>query len=188
MTSKRAISTLSQLRLASIQCTRITTIAPRPRHQPQPLRSTPHQFTPLRSFSRTAARKSDSSEPKKYDYTSILSLTQNPPPNTLLIDVREPAELSPPSDPSSGGTIPTALNIPLTSAPDAYFLSAEEFEERFGFEKPGLGTEMVFFCKAGVRSRAAAQLAKRAGYEKVGEYGGSWMDWVEKGGVRERVK
>lgn len=43
-------------------------------------------------------------------------------------------------------------------------LSAEDFEDRFGWQKPGLEKEVVFFCKAGVRSSAAAQLAKQAGY------------------------
>ena len=41
---------------------------------------------------------------------------------------------------------------------------------------------MVFFCKAGVRSRSAAGLAGQAGYENVGEYKGSWLDWERRGG------
>jgi rhodanese-related sulfurtransferase len=89
--------------------------------------------------------------------------------------VREPSE-------HRAGTIPSALNIPITSQPDALLLPPEEFEDRFGFEKPALDAEVVFFCKAGVRSRAAAGVAKAAGYGKVGEYEGSWNDWVAKGG------
>ena len=42
--------------------------------------------------------------------------------------------------------------------------------------------ELVFYCKAGVRSSAAAQLAKQYGYENVAEYRGSWMDWEKNGG------
>lgn len=38
------------------------------------------------------------------------------------------------------------------------------------------------YCKAGVRSRAAAGLARQAGWEKVGEYQGSWLDWASNGG------
>lgn len=45
-----------------------------------------------------------------------------------------------------------------------------------------MDTEVVFYCKSGVRSRAAAELARQAGFEQVGEYPGSWMDWVKKGG------
>lgn len=41
---------------------------------------------------------------------------------------------------------------------------------------------MVFYCKAGVRSRAAAQLARRAGFGAgKGEFVGSWMEWEGRG-------
>ncbi|KAL2007761.1 hypothetical protein VTN00DRAFT_7743 [Thermoascus crustaceus] len=124
-------------------------------------------------------------------------------PRAILIDVREPAELS------STGIIPTALSIPLASQPDALFLSPEEFETRFGFPKPGVASStasenfevdetgetkdvqdkpVVFYCKAGVRARAAAQLALQAGYDpaRVGVYDGSWVDWVDRGGRVEK--
>lgn len=39
--------------------------------------------------------------------------------------------------------------------------------------------EVVFYCKAGIRSRAAARMAWEGGWRGVGEYGGSWVDWVE---------
>jgi rhodanese-related sulfurtransferase len=45
---------------------------------------------------------------------------------------------------------------------------------------------VVFYCKAGVRSRGAAGIARDAGWTKVGEYPGSWMDWFEKNGKVER--
>jgi rhodanese-related sulfurtransferase len=89
-------------------------------------------------------------------------------------DVREPHEYE--------THIPTALNMPITSQPDALFLPSEEFQDRFGFAKPTAETEVIFYCKAGVRSSAAAQLARQVGYQNVGEYRGSWMDWVAKGG------
>ena len=43
----------------------------------------------------------------------------------------------------------------------------------------------MFYCKAGVRSRAAAEMARMAGWERVGVYGGSWDDWVTEGGETE---
>ena len=76
------------------------------------------------------------------------------------------------------------MNIPITSSPDAFFISAEEFEDRFGFERPAADKEVVFYCKAGVRSRAAAELAKGAGWKDVGEYPGSWMEWEKRGGEK----
>lgn len=33
-----------------------------------------------------------------------------------------------------------------------------------------------------MRSRAAAELARLAGFERVGEFPGSWGEWVRKGG------
>lgn len=73
--------------------------------------------------------------------------------------------------------------MPVNSAPDGFHLSPEEFEDRFGFARPGAGDEVVFYCRAGVRSRAAAGLAHEARWDaRVGEYPGSWMEWVAKGG------
>ncbi len=57
-----------------------------------------------------------------------------------------------------------------------------------GFERPGKEKEVVFYCRAGVRSRAAAELARQAGWEKVGEYSGSWLDWEKRGGEKEIVR
>lgn len=76
--------------------------------------------------------------------------------------------------------------MPITSAPDSFHISEEEFEDRFGYPRPGRDTELVFYCKAGVRSRGAAGLAKDAGWTKVGEFPGSWVEWYEKGGKVER--
>lgn len=63
---------------------------------------------------------------------------------------------------------------------------------RFGFPKPGVDAdadagadaELVFYCKAGVRAKAAAELAVKAGYEagRIGVYDGSWLDWEKRGG------
>jgi rhodanese-related sulfurtransferase len=52
--------------------------------------------------------------------------------------------------------------------------------------KPKTGEEVVFYCKAGVRSKAAAQFARQNGYHYVGEYPGSWMDWVKNGGEERK--
>lgn len=105
----------------------------------------------------------------------VKSLSSSPSADTILIDVREPAEYK-------GGFIPGAINIPISSQPDAMFLPEDEFEDRFGFSKPDKDKELVFYCKAGVRSSAAAQLAQQHGYEKVSEYRGSWLDWQKNGG------
>ncbi|KAF1809441.1 YOR285W-like protein, partial [Eremomyces bilateralis CBS 781.70] len=107
----------------------------------------------------------------------IKELSTKPDPERILIDVREPTEFT-------SGHIPRALNLPITSSPDFLFLPPAEFADRFGMPKPQETQELVFYCKAGVRSKAAAEMARRAGYGRVGEYKGSWVDWVGKGGER----
>jgi len=94
--------------------------------------------------------------------------------------VREPGELQ------QTGRIPHAINIPIISAPDSFLISDEEFEDRFGYVRPSHDAELVLYCKAGVRGRAAARLARDAGWTNVGEYPGSWLDWAEKGGPVEK--
>jgi 3-mercaptopyruvate sulfurtransferase SseA len=98
------------------------------------------------------------------------------------LDTREPAELQ------STGTIPDALNIPITTHPNAFLLPEEEFSHRFGFPKPDPRGDsvMVMFCRAGVRAASAAALAKDAGYKKVIVYPGSWLDWSKRNGQTER--
>lgn len=61
-------------------------------------------------------------------------------------------------------------------------MPADEFEDRFGFAKPGADKELVFYCKSGVRSSGAAQLALQNGYGRVGEYQGSWLNWMKNTG------
>ena len=122
-------------------------------------------------------------QPKIYSYEDILAHTSSPDPNRILIDVREPAELQ------ATGYIPTAINVPIKSSPDAFFLPETEFEDRFGFPRPGPDAEVVFYCKSGVRSRAAARMAAQAEPRfggRVGEFPGSWKEWESQGGAVER--
>ncbi|KAF7900228.1 uncharacterized protein EAF01_007530 [Botrytis porri] len=129
----------------------------------------------IRSYSQESETKS-----KYYTFEDIQTLTSSPHPNTHIIDVRTPLEIQ------QTGRIPSAVNISITTHPDAFSISEEEFEDRFGFERPGKEEECVFYCKAGVRSRAAAQIARGNGWRSVGEFEGSWGEWSEKGGAVER--
>lgn len=53
-----------------------------------------------------------------------------------------------------------------------------EFKDRFGFEKPKKEVdELVFYCQKGVRSSKAAEIAEREGFQKVGNYKGSYAEW-----------
>ncbi|RSL73169.1 hypothetical protein CEP54_000423 [Fusarium duplospermum] len=100
----------------------------------------------------------------------------------VIVDVREPRELF------HTGKIPGAINIPITSAIQSFHISEEDFEDVYGFERPPKDAELLFYCKAGVRARAAAGLAKHAGWENVGEYPGSWLDWEAQNGPVEKVE
>lgn len=149
----------------------------------------PRLRQPKRHFTTTlVARKEDSSstsapQSRLYTFSDIQALTQSPDPKRILIDVREPGELK------STGKIPGSYNLPITSAADGFFLPAEEFEERFGWEKPGKDDEVIFYCKAGVRSKAAARLAGQSDFGgKIGEFPGSWKEWESSGGEVEKVK
>ncbi|KAL1957453.1 hypothetical protein VTO42DRAFT_6021 [Malbranchea cinnamomea] len=143
-----------------------------------------YKFEDISSTLFSSASSSDPSSPSQ-------------PSTPILIDVREPAELA------ATGKIPTALCLPIGSQPDALFLSKDEFLTRFGFPKPSTsqntgaaeegekgkgGNDLVFYCKAGVRAKAAAQLAVQAGYDpkRIGVYEGSWLDWEKRGGQVEK--
>ncbi|KAI9804710.1 MAG: hypothetical protein M1826_004857 [Phylliscum demangeonii] len=102
---------------------------------------------------------------KIYSFEEIQSLLAHPnhpdegPPPKVLIDVREPHELH------TTGTIPTAFNMPLNTHPDALFLPAPAFHATFHAPKPDPARdEVIFYCRSGVRSSVAAELATRAGY------------------------
>ncbi|KAG7417343.1 hypothetical protein LZL87_007023 [Fusarium oxysporum] len=122
-------------------------------------------------------------DPKPWNFEDIKNhVEKSDQGDVVLIDVREPVELF------ETGKIPGAINIPITSAAQSFHISDEDFEDMYGFQRPAKNKELVFYCKAGVRARAAAQLAHYAGWNKIGEYAGSWLDWEAQKGPVEKVK
>ncbi len=63
-------------------------------------------------------------------------------------------------------------------------------DEGMGDGEGGEGVQdVVFYCKAGVRSRAAMQMARgEGGWEGVGvgQWEGGWVEWEKEGGKVER--
>ena len=56
-----------------------------------------------------------------------------------------------------------------------------------GEDGGGTGVEeVVFYCKAGVRSRAAARMAREWVGVKAGDMKGGWIEWEGRGGEVER--
>ncbi|KAL1835909.1 hypothetical protein VTJ49DRAFT_5900 [Mycothermus thermophilus] len=98
---------------------------------------------------------------KIWDFEAVQKLASSPDKSVVLVDVREPHELQ------ETGKIPGAINIPVTSAPDSFHITDAEFEDRFGRPRPPRDAEVVFYCRAGVRCRAAAGLARDAGWSKL---------------------
>ncbi|OTA06925.1 hypothetical protein A9Z42_0077300 [Trichoderma parareesei] len=118
-----------------------------------------------------------------FDEIKALVEKKDPKDNKIVIvDVREPHELL------ETGKIPGAINIPITSAVQSFHISDEDFEDMYGYARPPKDANLLFYCKAGVRAKAAAGLAQHAGWESVGEYPGSWLDWEANKGPVEVVR
>lgn len=113
----------------------------------------------------------------------MTKMSESPQPNLYIVDTREPSELQ------AKGTIPHALNVPVNTHPEAFGLPPDEFRLLFGFDLPDPGTSvLVMFCRAGVRAKEAAGLARDAGYPYVGMYPGSWLDWEKNEGRTEQYE
>jgi len=76
-----------------------------------------------------------------------------------LIDVREPGEVV-------QGMIPSAVNLPLTVMGESLKLTSDAFKEKFGYDKPRPLQQVIFYCRSGMRSTSACDVAKRNGYTK----------------------
>ncbi|KAF8895049.1 Rhodanese-like protein [Gymnopilus junonius] len=106
-------------------------------------------------------------------YENFLPKTQNPSPDSYIIDVREPDEVV-------QGMIPSAVNLPLSVLGGALHTNPKEFLEKYGFEKPRQDQEVIFYCRSGKRSSTATDVAKRNGYTNIHNYTGSWLEWTAK--------
>ncbi|KAI0082230.1 Rhodanese-like protein [Panus rudis PR-1116 ss-1] len=112
---------------------------------------------------------------KQISYEELKPRTEQPSPNAYIVDVREPDEVL-------QGAIPSSVNIPLSVLGNALYMHHDEFKKKFGFEKPRLDQEVIFYCRSGVRSTTACDVAKRNGYKNILNYKGSWLDWVQREG------
>ncbi|KAG7096202.1 hypothetical protein E1B28_003653 [Marasmius oreades] len=106
-------------------------------------------------------------------YDLLKPMIMNPRPNTFLIDVRGPDEVE-------QGMIPSATHIPIAHLEESLKYSLQDFQQKYGIPKPEKDQEVVFYCKKGLRSTMASEIAVRAGYTNVVNYKGSWLEWAEK--------
>ncbi|XP_049490622.1 thiosulfate:glutathione sulfurtransferase isoform X1 [Panthera uncia] len=79
-----------------------------------------------------------------------------------LIDVRSREE-------AAAGTIPGALNIPVSELESALQMEPAAFQAVYSAEKPKRDDEnLIFFCQMGKRGLQATQLAQGLGYTGYG--------------------
>ncbi|XP_063483211.1 thiosulfate:glutathione sulfurtransferase isoform X2 [Symphalangus syndactylus] len=91
-----------------------------------------------------------------------------------LFDVRTREE-------AAAGTIPGALNIPVSELESALQMEPAAFQALYSAEKPKLEDEhLVFFCQMGKRGLQATQLARSLGYTGARNYAGAYREWLEK--------
>ncbi|CAL1696527.1 unnamed protein product [Somion occarium] len=113
---------------------------------------------------------------KELTYEELKPRTQQPSPDAYIVDVREPDEVL-------QGSIPSAVNVPLSVLAESFHLNHTDFEKKFGFAKPRQDQELVFYCRSGKRSTTACDVAKRNGYKNILNYKGSWLDWIQREGT-----
>ncbi|EDO34076.1 predicted protein [Nematostella vectensis] len=98
-----------------------------------------------------------------------------------LFDVREPYELE------ESGKIPFSINIPLRQVPEAFTMKPKEFKLKYGAKKPKRkDTDIVFHCKAGIRSKTALKAVRSMGFRKAKHYPGGFDEWetcIKRGGA-----
>ncbi len=79
-----------------------------------------------------------------------------------------------------GGHIPTAKNIPWSTAAnaDGTFKSAEELRQIYGGQDITPDKDVVAYCRIGERSAHTwFVLTQLLGYPRVRNYDGSWTEW-----------
>ncbi|XP_051003837.1 thiosulfate:glutathione sulfurtransferase isoform X2 [Acomys russatus] len=93
-----------------------------------------------------------------------------------LFDVRSREE-------AAAGTIPGALNIPVSELEIALNMAPAVFQASYCAEKPKLEDKnLIFFCQMGRRGLQATQLAQGLGYTGARNYAGAYKEWLEKEG------
>ncbi|EPX73894.1 protein phosphatase Fmp31 [Schizosaccharomyces octosporus yFS286] len=111
-----------------------------------------------------------------YDFEKVRELSKRAKAESkspILIDVREPGEFE-------AGSINTAVNLPVGKLEDALKLGDKEFLETYGFRRPSITDSIVVYCRSGARSTTASKILSEKGYDNIGNYTGSWLDWSAK--------
>ncbi|XP_077279544.1 rhodanese domain-containing protein CG4456 isoform X2 [Temnothorax americanus] len=108
-------------------------------------------------------------------------LEEQKDPNTLIVDIREPSEIS------ETGALPGSIHIPMGDVRNVFEnFSEEEFREKYGKPKPTTDTKIIFSCRSGKRSASMRQTMQNIGYARAHHYPGGWLEWEEKSAGRRK--
>ncbi|XP_024873924.1 rhodanese domain-containing protein CG4456-like isoform X2 [Temnothorax curvispinosus] len=108
-------------------------------------------------------------------------LEEQKEPNTLIVDIREPSEIS------ETGALPGSIHIPMGDVRNVFEnFSEEEFQEKYGKPKPTTDTKIIFSCRSGKRSMSMQQTMQKLGYTQAHHYPGGWLEWEEKSAGRRK--
>ncbi|BEJ16637.1 hypothetical protein CspHIS471_0600380 [Cutaneotrichosporon sp. HIS471] len=135
---------------------------------------TPARVSP-RAFTTTAARWKDAwANTPDMNFAEFNKLARAPTDDVLLIDTREPDEAA--MSPISG-----TVNLPFSKVASALAEGNNpgQFQNDFAFSKPAYNQKMVFLDRAAKRSEAAAEAARKAGYQNVRTYGGGVKEYQD---------
>jgi len=96
-------------------------------------------------------------------------------PGTVLIDVRDPDELT------KDGKIAESKNLPLGGLNGGLKMNDADFKAKYGFDKPSKESRIICHCKSGMRAEVGCGEFKSAGFKNVCVYPGI-QDWKKNGG------
>lgn len=101
------------------------------------------------------------------DTAGTKTLVDAPPEGLVFLDVRTPEEFN-------AGRLPGAIMINI-------------YDDTFAEQVLTLDRSVpyVVYCKAGSRSRAAAEFMAANGFTDVADYSGGWLQWSVSGGPIE---
>lgn len=93
-------------------------------------------------------------------YEELKPLTQSPPADITVIDVREPDEVA-------AGIIPSAVNVPLSELEIAFNPDKEyDFRNKYAFDRPAPDAKIIVYCRSGKRSRQAQEFLNHKNWKK----------------------
>jgi thiosulfate/3-mercaptopyruvate sulfurtransferase len=112
-------------------------------------------------------------------YEDVKKIVNEKNQDVILIDARDPKRFQGIEEPldKKAGHIPGAINKLFTEVMEnGSFKSDEELEKRFS--DVDKNKDVIVYCGSGISATPNFIALKKAGYEKVKLYAGSFSDWV----------